>query len=397
MKRYRMVIVMFSCILLTACKTIENDLNNQLTPSPPVESKPTITNTPPKLTITPEPTPTIDLSEQKKIELEATLNTIESQEDIEGILLEAIPLFCEELSFDIGKVELLNQLPEHLVQNAFYKTLSQQPSLKYAYEIQVKFDEDTQIAKCTLKYMPYKLGYEESEISKASHQIYTLKDLIVVAQDNLAETSVDIRIMNDELEVEDMQNALQQVGYGYIFCSLNRDATQIIISPTSDRTREECLSYIKESDLLADEILNNIITDSMTEEEKILAVYSYVTEQTAYDHRYYSNRNEMPYESTTAYGVLKDNLAICGGYSWAVRLMLDKLGIECYNVSGTSLGEYHMWNVIKYEGEYLYFDATYDRGKTAELGFSNFAMTFEKMAERRTWNEGFFQHLLEED
>lgn len=351
----------------------------------------------PEVTILPKPTESVDFSEQKRIELETTQNTVESQQDVKSILLEAIPLFCETLSFDLKKAELNNQLPEHYILNVFYNVQSENSELKYAYEVQTKYDEDTKLVTCTIKYMPYKLGFEESDLQKGARKAYTLKELISVAKDNLTETSVDIMIMNPELNVDDMQNALQQVGYGYIMCSLNQDATQLIMSPTSYKTREEALSYIEETNLLADEILKDIVTDSMTDEEKIYAVYSYVATNTAYDHRYYSKRDEMPYESMTAYGTLKDNLAICGGYSWAVYLLLDKLGIECYNVSGKSLGEYHMWNIIKYEGKYLYFDATYDRGNTPDLGFSRFAMTKEKIEMDREWNQSFFEHLLENE
>lgn len=388
MNRYMIAIVFTCCIFLTACKTIQTDSNNQQPPSP---------TTKPNYTITPEPTKGPDISQQKKDELETTVTTVKSEQDIIDVLLEGIPLFCDELSFNLGDIVLSNQLPEHFILNAYYKVTAQKPSLKYAYEIQIQYNEDTQIATCTLMYMPYKLGFSDSEVPSNTHLVYTLKELIAVAQDNLTETSVDIRIMNQDLDVDVMQAALQQVGYGYILCALNKDATQIIMSPTNNWTREECLSYIKDTELLADEILKDIVSDTMTDDEKILAVYSYVAEKTAYDYRYYTNKNEMPYESMTAYGVLKDNLAICGGYSWAVKLLLDRIGIECYNVTGILSGEPHMWNVIKYEGKYLYFDATNDRGLTSELGFRNFAMTAEQAAQSHKWEDDSLEQLLVEE
>lgn len=388
MNRYMIAIVLLSCTLLTACKTIQTDSNNQLPPSPTTE---------PNDTITPEPTKGPDKSQQKKEELETTIHTVKTEQDIVDVLLEGIPLFCEELSFDLGNIELSNQLPEHFVQNAYYKVTSQQPSLKYVYELQIEYNEDTQIATSTIMYMPYKVGFSDSEVPSNTHLVYTLKDLISVAEDNLSETSVDIRIMNQDLDVNDMQDALQQVGYGYIVCGLNKDATQITMSPSNSWTREECLSYIKDTELLADEILKDIVSDSMTDDEKVLAVYSYVAEKTEYDYRYYTNKDEMPYESMTAYGVLKDNLAICGGYSWAVKLLLNKIGIECYNVTGLLSGESHMWNVIKYEGKYLYFDATSDRGLTPELGFRNFAMTAEQASQSHEWDDDSLGHHLVEE
>jgi len=381
------IIVLLSCTLLTACKTIQTDSNNQLPPSPTTE---------PNDTITPEPSKGPDISQQKKEELETTINTVNSEQDIIDVLIEGIPLFCEKLSFDLGNIVLSNELPDLFVQNAYYKVTSQQPSLKYVYETKIQYNEETKIATCELMYMPFKFGFHDSEVLSNTHLVYTLKDLISIAQDNLTGASVDIRIMNPNLDVDDMQKALQQVGYGYIVCELNKDATQITMSPTYSRTIEECLSYIKDTELLADEILKDIVSDSMTDDEKIVAVYSYVAENTAYDYRYYTNRNEMPYESMTAYGVLKDNLAICGGYSWAVRLLLDRIGIECYNVTGLLSGESHMWNIIKYEDKYLYFDTTNDAGLTPDLGFRNFAMTVEQASQSHEWDDEFLEHLLAE-
>ena len=82
----------------------------------------------------------------------------------------------------------------------------------------------------------------------------------------------------------------------------------------------------------------------------------------AYDFRYYSDRDNMPFESTVALGALRDNLAICGGYAQAFETLLDMCGIENYTVTGVSHGEYHMWNYVILDGVGYYCDPTVDRG-----------------------------------
>lgn len=70
----------------------------------------------------------------------------------------------------------------------------------------------------------------------------------------------------------------------------------------------------------------------------------------------------MPYESQTALGALRDGTAICGGYAHALKLLLEKAGIPCVNVTGSYYGENHMWNCALIDGQWLYLDATADRG-----------------------------------
>lgn len=110
-----------------------------------------------------------------------------------------------------------------------------------------------------------------------------------------------------------------------------------------------------------------------------------VTGTVSYDQRYYSDRRSMPYESQTALGALRDGVAICGGYSHGVKLLFQKAGIPCYNVTGKYFGENHMWNIALLDGQWLWFDATSDRGSTGEYGFLRFALA-ELDSTKYQWN-----------
>ena len=150
---------------------------------------------------------------------------------------------------------------------------------------------------------------------------------------------------------------------------------------------------LAEADQLADKVITQVITEDMSQWEKAEALYAYVTVRVSYDQRYYSDRNSVPYESQTALGALRDGMAICGGYAHAVKLLFEKAGIPCFNVTGKYFGENHMWNIALLDGQWLWFDATSDRGSTGEFGFLRFALT-ELDSTKYTWDQEQVQWLI---
>lgn len=67
----------------------------------------------------------------------------------------------------------------------------------------------------------------------------------------------------------------------------------------------------------------------------------------------------------TAYGAIAEKKALCMGYSYAYKLLLDMAGLESAIVTGSaqsSSGETvrHMWNVVKTNGAWYHTDTTWD-------------------------------------
>lgn len=239
--------------------------------------------------------------------------------------------------------------------------------------------------------MPYKSGdYPDEDYFIP---VSTLEELIAVAQSHMGTAPTPIRLMDSTLAPDDMNQALQQAGGGYVLCALNTDGTQITYSPAMGMTMEECMSLLAEADRLADLIISQTLTDHMAEREKAQALFSYVTENVTYDQRYYADEEAMPYASRTAVGALRDHLAICGGYANAVKLLFEKAGIRCYNVSGSYFRENHMWIIAFIDGEQLWFDATAGRGSSVRFGLSHFAMK-DLDASQYQWNEERIAPLL---
>lgn len=106
--------------------------------------------------------------------------------------------------------------------------------------------------------------------------------------------------------------------------------------------------------------------DTYTPRNAYLAkeVSRYLAENIKYDYVAYDNKNDPNYTAAsyinTAYGGLVVGKAVCGGYSTAYKVIMDKLGIPCITVNGYSNNKdlngnnsasnvYHMWNYVYLE------------------------------------------------
>lgn len=87
----------------------------------------------------------------------------------------------------------------------------------------------------------------------------------------------------------------------------------------------------------------------------IRRIHDYIIDHSVYD----SNRsdyNDTTYRSDIAYGPLLQSYGICGGYTDAMELFLEELGIQSYKISS----EQHVWNAIYLDGEWYHLDLTWD-------------------------------------
>ena len=307
--------------------------------------------------------------------------------EIQEELYAAILDLRQPASMDLSGAAV-GDTPELEIKNLYYEILNQHPELKYAYDLTAEVENG--LLTCQISYMPYQTGYPPDGIPVAS-----LPELIAAAKAHLGPEPVKIRLTDTALTPDGMNRALQQVGGGYILCSLSRDGTQLTYSPSMGMTMKECLALLEQAEELAAEAAGALTDGTMTEREQAEALYRYLTEHVKYDRRYYSDRASMPYHSQTAIGALRDQVAICGGYSHALDLLFEQVGIPCYTVIGTSGGENHMWNIARLDGQWLWFDATADRGMSPQFEFRHFAQ--EELDPRYSWDASQLDQLLAEE
>ena len=105
-----------------------------------------------------------------------------------------------------------------------------------------------------------------------------------------------------------------------------------------------------------DRIIDEIITDDMTDEEKIQAITNYVITNFEANMKYEEESNERPLSS-----MLENRGGVCASFAYLENILLRKAGITSYEIvtnnrSRSSPG--HAWNMVEIDGKYYYIDTT---------------------------------------
>ena len=104
-----------------------------------------------------------------------------------------------------------------------------------------------------------------------------------------------------------------------------------------------------------DEILNNNLVKTTDTKKKLKAIHDYIINNTKYD-KNRSDKKIVNYKSDNAFGVLVEKYGLCGGYTDAMMLFLERLNIKNYKIAT----ENHVWNYLKLNDEWLHLDLTWD-------------------------------------
>ena len=108
------------------------------------------------------------------------------------------------------------------------------------------------------------------------------------------------------------------------------------------------------------ETLKEIITDDMTDMEKIKAIHDKICSMTVYDMETtddIKNHNDV--------SVFLSDSTVCEGYARIFSIMLHEAGIEsCYVCNAT-----HAWDIVKLGGHYFHIDTTWDDGDTVKYSW----------------------------
>ena len=104
---------------------------------------------------------------------------------------------------------------------------------------------------------------------------------------------------------------------------------------------------------------------AMVERER--AIHDYICKNTTYD-------ESAPYNQS-AYSVIVLHRSVCAGYSRAFQYLMNKAGLTCYYVPGTtkdtSIGGEdgaHAWNIVCLDGEYYNIDVLWDDSASETYG-----------------------------
>ncbi len=127
-------------------------------------------------------------------------------------------------------------------------------------------------------------------------------------------------------------------------------------------TADEKQAMQAELDAKIEEILTQARRlDSDFEKERF--IHDYLCENITYDDESSNLVNSggtADFKTYTVYGALIEGTCVCEGYSRAMQLLLNRLGIKCGLVTGIGQGGPHMWNIINIDDGLYYTDVTFN-------------------------------------
>lgn len=222
-------------------------------------------------------------------------------------------------------------------------------------------------------------GMEEKKLSKA--QVREVSDVQITANCALSEyiamnmlggaELIDLSVFpeaEDEGLVDDAwreayyQNPLILGAKGY---RLNKKGTALKVTyddkvSVTAKKQEEIIAQTKK-------IIDEIITEGMTELEKEIAINQYLCDTIEYDEEALGQAEENKYryvdekfrDSFTAYGALIQKKCVCAGYAAAFKLLADEAGLKSVVVTGVLEGSLpHAWNKVQINGKWYVLDVT---------------------------------------
>ena len=136
---------------------------------------------------------------------------------------------------------------------------------------------------------------------------------------------------------------------------------------------------------MASAVLEEIITEDMSDYEKEKAVYDWMTTELSYDTGVLQVIPNTQADCDNPYGVLKYHNAVCVGYATTFRLFMQMMDIECMVVHNTD--KYHSWDLVKLDGDWYHVDIYSDQG---ESSYGNFNMNDDLASYGHDWDTDFF-------
>lgn len=128
-------------------------------------------------------------------------------------------------------------------------------------------------------------------------------------------------------------------------------------------TKEYTDEQIAEIEEVVDDLYSKLVDPNDTDYNNIKRVHDYLANNVSYDdlrvaYNHGESSEPSPYESDNAYGALIQKKAICGGYTSALSLFLEKMGLKNMRITSDT----HIWNAVLLDGTWYHIDNTWDDG-----------------------------------
>lgn len=237
----------------------------------------------------------------------------------------------------------------------------------------VTYDENFNINKLTINMNSYyynKLTDDEKKIySSIANAVknyeseFAIRDYSPIDKDSFAsEVSVAITaFINDHPEVFYLDTSYSS----YVLSGLKSNIGYIKLTYTEDSI-DAVNNKIEEMDKVINEYAS--LGEGKTDFEKELVIHDALSKDLTY-----SNLDNLPRMYHTAEGPFLDKTGVCDGFSKALQLIYDRVGLDSIIVLGSLDGEPHAWNMVNIDGKWYHVDITSSKSVFDDTGIVNHA------------------------
>lgn len=194
------------------------------------------------------------------------------------------------------------------------------------------------------------------------------RDIVIIADGKIVKMENEPFIINGITYVpirEYAENLGQEVAWE------DDTSTVIIGERLTDGEKLEIL------DTMITGIIEIVLPKQMVNSEIIWRIHNYLILTTEYDYGYLA-------DGYTAYGAIAKHKATCQGYSFAFKMIMDRMGIGCKSVIGNVGGVSHIWNYVEFSDGWYFIDLTLNDYGDGKVGYEYYKKTEEEISGTHT-------------
>lgn len=105
------------------------------------------------------------------------------------------------------------------------------------------------------------------------------------------------------------------------------------------------------------------IPDGADELQREMVIHDALVDSVEYDIQA-AESDDSTSDAFNMYGAMVRKQAVCSGYAYAAKMLLNRVGIESRIVVGMSKNSGHMWNQVRINGKWYHLDVTWDDSPT---------------------------------
>lgn len=227
-------------------------------------------------------------------------------------------------------------------------------------------------------------------LTKVQSEVDHFETQMVYSLDHYDQKIFDLKKLYDELKVRNPASEFittLSAEYDYDKHTLAVDITYLYDSA-------KCMSLYNNAMKNIDRISIEIFKPGMTDYEKVKAAHDYIINHVKYDE--VASRDDQYHQNENLFSTpVLEQKALCGGYAWMLKALLDRVNIGSQIIIGTfqrsdGVVDDHAWNIVWLNGKTYHVDVTNDDLEMSVPSYGYFMVKDDLISKNYTWNRSSY-------